>query len=102
MLPQETEAVAGTEQMQTPAQNESNCSPIQNESKIDCSRPQMESDCSRPPHAVAVASFLVAFQLGFAMAALNLPETVIPFLRFSKFGTIEIISTAKCFREAPT
>ena len=50
MSPQETEAaaaVADTQQKETPARN--------------------ESDRSRPPRAVAVASFLVTFQLGFAM-----------------------------------
>ena len=62
MLSQEIEAGAGAgpEQEHTPARDES---------KSDCSQ--------RPPLPVAVASFLVTFQLGFAMAALNSIEMVI-------------------------
>ena len=61
MLSQEIEAgaEAGPEQEHTPARDES------------------KSDCNRPPLPVAVASFLVTFQLGFAMAALNSIEMVI-------------------------
>ena len=61
MLSQEIKAVAGAgpEQEHAPAQDES------------------KSDCNRPPLPVAIASFLVTFQLGFAMAALNSIEMVI-------------------------
>ena len=63
MLCQETEAgaVADPKQGQTRAEDESKSDPI----------------CRPPPLALALASFLVTFQLGFAMAALNPIEMVI-------------------------
>ena len=65
----ETGEVADPEQEQT-----------QDESKSDCShRPPPPPPPPRrpPPLPLALASFLVTFQLGFAMAALNPIEMVI-------------------------
>ena len=61
----ETGEVADPEQEQT-----------QDESKSDCSR-RPPSPRRPPPIPLALTSFLVTFQLGFAMAALNPIETVI-------------------------
>ena len=69
MLCEKTETameVADPEQEQT-----------QDESKSDCSRRPPPPPRRPPPLPLALASFLVTFQLGFAMAALNPIETVI-------------------------
>ena len=61
----ETGEVADPEQEQT-----------QDESKSDCSRRPPPS-FAPPPLPLALTSFLITFQLGFAMAALNPIEMVI-------------------------